>query len=83
MNADIKLDNFLFTNDMFTSDKYLEDYLTSNPAQFDPTGTPTAQPLASEWSFETSAFDAERMSVVLTDFSHGQLHILVDFHSIC
>ncbi|KAF9495591.1 kinase-like protein [Pleurotus eryngii] len=72
IHTDIKLDNFLFTNEIFTSDKYLEDYLTGNPAQFDPTGAPTVQPLASEWSFETSAFDAERMSVVLTDFSHAE-----------
>ncbi|KAJ2934458.1 hypothetical protein H1R20_g2615, partial [Candolleomyces eurysporus] len=56
----MKLDNMLFSNAMLSLDKSLEEYLAAHPAEQDSeTGLPKSQPLPNDWTYETSAHEAE------------------------
>lgn len=64
---------------MLSSDIALEKFLAAHPAEIDPeNGLPMFQPLPHEWSYDTNAYQAERMTVILIDLGHGSLHV----HSI-
>ncbi|PPQ84500.1 hypothetical protein CVT24_006694 [Panaeolus cyanescens] len=73
VHTDVKLDNILFANERFALDSALEKYLEENPSQVNPdTQIPESQPIPNEWTYETSAFQAERMTVALIDFGHAE-----------
>jgi len=69
---DVNLDNILFSNARLSSDQALEAFLATNPAEMDPEkGASKSQPLPHEWTFETSTYEAERMTVALIDYGHS------------
>lgn len=69
---DVKPDNMLFTNDLFTDPTKLEAHLSQNPVQMVPGAqTPESQPLPHGWTHETSADESKTMTIVLTDFGDG------------
>ncbi|PPQ72308.1 hypothetical protein CVT24_004585, partial [Panaeolus cyanescens] len=73
VHTDVKLDNILFTNERYALESALEKYLEENPSQVNPdTQIPESQPIPSEWTYETGAFQAERMTVSLIDFGHAE-----------
>ncbi|KAL0957553.1 hypothetical protein HGRIS_001340 [Hohenbuehelia grisea] len=72
IHTDLKLDNILFSNAQFSYDADLERYLLEHPAEVDSEGVPKSQPLPNEWTHETSALQAERMTVALVDYGHAE-----------
>lgn len=78
--ADVKLDNLLFTNSLYTQDVALSRFLESNPAkieghvQLNGEDYPLvpSQPIPHGFSWNTRAFDAELMSTYLIDFGQGE-----------
>ncbi|PPQ99428.1 hypothetical protein CVT24_005415 [Panaeolus cyanescens] len=73
VHTDVKLDNILLSNERFALDSALEKYLEENPSTVNPeTQIPESQPIPSEWTYETSAFEAEKMTVVLIDYGHAE-----------
>lgn len=68
--GDVKLDNILFTNALYSLDDALDIFLAENPAETDG-DSPKSQPVPHKWTYETSAFHAERMTVALVDLGHG------------
>jgi serine/threonine-protein kinase SRPK3 len=70
MMLDLKLDNILFSNALYSNDEKLEQYLEDHPSE-EEDAEPKPQPIPHEWTFETSAYQAERMTVALIDFGHG------------
>ncbi|KAF9058690.1 kinase-like domain-containing protein [Rhodocollybia butyracea] len=71
IHTDVKLDNILFTNALYSLDDAMDAFLAANPTETDG-DSPKSQPIPHEWTYETSAFQAERMSVVLVDLGHAQ-----------
>ncbi|KAF9071153.1 kinase-like domain-containing protein [Rhodocollybia butyracea] len=71
IHTDVKLDNILFTNALYSLDDRMDAFLAANPVETDG-DSPKSQPIPHEWTYETSAFQAERMTVVLVDLGHAQ-----------
>ncbi|KAE9399800.1 kinase-like protein [Gymnopus androsaceus JB14] len=71
IHTDVKLDNILFTNALYSLDDALDIFLAENPAETDG-DSPKSQPVPHKWTYETSAFHAERMTVALVDLGHAQ-----------
>ncbi|KAJ4489376.1 kinase-like domain-containing protein [Lentinula edodes] len=71
IHTDVKLDNILFTNALYSLDDAMDRFLAAHPAE---TGgdSPRSQPIPHEWTYETEAFQAERMTVALVDLGHAQ-----------
>ncbi|KIY69683.1 kinase-like protein [Cylindrobasidium torrendii FP15055 ss-10] len=73
VHTDVKLDNVLFSNARFSVDKDLDDYLAAQPAEMDSeTGVAKAQPLPHSWGHDTNAHEAEKMTIALIDYGHGE-----------
>ncbi|TFL00583.1 kinase-like domain-containing protein [Pterulicium gracile] len=73
VHCDVKPDNMLFTNDLFTDPTKLEAHLSQNPVQMVPGAqTPESQPLPHGWTHETSADESKTMTIVLTDFGDAE-----------
>ncbi|KAJ3733611.1 kinase-like domain-containing protein [Lentinula guzmanii] len=72
IHTDLKLDNILFANTLYSDDRELERYLSANPVELEEDGSPKSQPIPHKWTYDTSAFEAELMSVVLIDLGHAQ-----------
>ncbi|KAJ3868757.1 kinase-like domain-containing protein [Lentinula novae-zelandiae] len=71
IRTDVKLDNILFTNALYSLDDAMDTFLAANPAETDG-DSPRSQPIPHEWTYETEAFQAERMTVALVDLGHAQ-----------
>ncbi|KAJ4484003.1 kinase-like domain-containing protein [Lentinula lateritia] len=71
IHTDVKLDNILFTNALYSLDDAMDTFLAANPAEIDG-DSPRSQPIPHEWTYETEAFQAERMTVALVDLGHAQ-----------
>jgi len=79
-DTDVKLDNLLFGNSLFPSDDEMQQYLETNPAevegqtQLEGESYPIikSQPIPNGYAWDTSAFEAEKMIIYLTDLGHGQ-----------
>ncbi|KAJ3749044.1 kinase-like domain-containing protein [Lentinula detonsa] len=72
IHTDLKLDNILFANTLYSDNRELERYLSANPVELEEDGSPKSQPIPHKWTYDTSAFEAELMSVVLIDLGHAQ-----------
>ncbi|KAJ3890276.1 kinase-like domain-containing protein [Lentinula edodes] len=71
IHTDVKLDNILFTNALYSLDDAMDTFLAAHPAETDG-DSPRSQPIPHEWTYETEAFQAERMTVALVDLGHAQ-----------
>ncbi|KAF7289361.1 Kinase-like protein [Mycena indigotica] len=69
VHTDVKLDNILFSNDRFFLDANLDKYLQQYPVQL---SNPEPQPIPHSWTYDTSAFEAEKMTVSLIDYGHAE-----------
>ena len=73
VHCDVKPDNMLLINHRYTDSDKLEAYLSQNPVQMVAgTQTPESQPFPHGWTHETSAHEAEKMTIALTDFGHAE-----------
>ncbi|KAJ4469865.1 kinase-like domain-containing protein [Lentinula aciculospora] len=72
IHTDVKLDNMLFTSDLCSSDSAMSEFLAANPSETEHDLIPKSQPIPNEWTYRTSAFEAERMNVALVDLGHAQ-----------
>ncbi|KAF7289363.1 Kinase-like protein [Mycena indigotica] len=68
IHADVKAENILFTGARFSDTSKLEKYLDDYPSQLE--GRP--QPLPHDFAYNSSAFQAELITVALVDYSHAQ-----------
>lgn len=84
-DVDVNLDNLLFCNSV--CDDLMQRYLEKNPtkiegnAQIDGENYPifNSQPFPNKFTWDTSAYQAELMSIYLMNFSHGPWSILCLF----
>ncbi|KAF7289382.1 Kinase-like protein [Mycena indigotica] len=79
VHTDVKADNILFTNARFSAVQELKDYLEQYPSQFDS----QPQPLPHDFAYNSSAFQAELITVALLDYSHAQSSEGVIFGMTC
>ena len=86
-HVDIKLDNLLFGNSLYPLDEDLTRFFESHPVETDgsfeldgesyPMLKP--QPIPNPYKWDTSAFEAEKMIIYLTDYGQGSQPIHVSF----
>ncbi|KAG7088683.1 hypothetical protein E1B28_012654 [Marasmius oreades] len=80
VHTDLKLSNLLFGNFLYSDNKALEAYLETHPPEtlgdFELEGKRypivKEQPIPHQYTWETSAFEAEKFIVYLIDFGHAQ-----------
>ncbi|KAI0806864.1 kinase-like domain-containing protein [Fomes fomentarius] len=80
VHTDVKMDNLLFGNSLYSSDDDLRHYLESSPPKvegdvnLDGQTYPLvkSQPIPHRYTWDTSAFEAETMTIYLTDLGHAQ-----------
>lgn len=77
--TDVKMDNLLFGNSLYSSDDDLLHYLESSPPKVEGEVNldgqtyllAKPQPIPHRYTWDTSAFDAETMIIYLTDLGQG------------
>lgn len=67
---DVKLDNILFAETSYSYDAAMDTFLAANPPETEGDSL-KSQPIPHQWTYETSPFQAELMSVVLVDLGNG------------
>ncbi|KIK62527.1 hypothetical protein GYMLUDRAFT_72747 [Collybiopsis luxurians FD-317 M1] len=75
IHTDVKLDNILFSNTLYSLDNEMENFLAAYPAETDG-DSPKSQPIPHRWTYKTNAFQAELMTVALVDLGHAPKVIL-------
>ncbi|KAJ3710879.1 hypothetical protein DFJ43DRAFT_1228585 [Lentinula guzmanii] len=64
IHTDFKLDDILFADTLYPDDRELERYLLANPVEMEEDGSPKSQPIPHKWTYDTSAFEAELISLL-------------------